>query len=428
VRLLSEELKSKCKMRHQDFIRNCLLTFPVIVAFILNLIRKSIQVELNCFTSMLSLKWISKQAFSAARQKLSPTVFIDLNQTLISEFYTDNEFKTLFGCRLIGVDGSTLQLPNNMEMEKKYGVCTNQTKTIFPMARTSFAYDLLNGITLDALLSPYSSSEKDLAVSHLQNIVPLTIKDLYIFDRGYPAVWLIFFHIIHGKEFLMRCSTQFIDEVNKFVKEGRKDGLIELSIRGIKKRQRSALRKLIPNLDLDFKIRLRVVVITLNTGENEILITTLCDSEKIKYEVFADFYHFRWGIEENYKLQKCLLQIENFSGESSIAVEQDFYATIFTANVRALLVAEAQHELKEQSGRKETMYDYKVNRNVSIGILKEKLVESLLNPTINLETFCSRLKEQMKKSMIPIRNGRTFERIRRNNRKRKFCRNQRRSL
>jgi hypothetical protein len=181
-------------------------------------------------------------------------------------------------------------------------------------------------------------------------------------------------------------------------------------------------------LDLDFKIRLRVVVITLNTGENEILITTLCDSEKIKYEVFADFYHFRWGIEENYKLQKCLLQIENFSGESSIAVEQDFYATIFTANVRALLVAEAQHELKEQSGRKETMYDYKVNRNVSIGILKEKLVESLLNPTINLETFCSRLKEQMKKSMIPIRNGRTFERIRRNNRKRKFCRNQRRSL
>jgi hypothetical protein len=374
------------------------------VAFILNLIRKSIQVELNNFTSILSLKWISKQAFSAARQKLSPAVFIELNQTIISEFYTDNEFKTLFGCRIIGIDGSTLQLPNNEEMKRVYGACSNKSGKNFPMARTSFAYDLLNGITLNALVAPYVSSEKEMAAQHLQNIKSVAVKDLYIFDRGYPAGWLIFFHVIQGKDFLMRCNTQFIDGVNKLVKSGCKDGLIELTVKGLRRSQRAALKALIPNLDLKLKVTLRVVVIPLKTGEDEILITTLCSSEQVRYEDFADFYHLRWGIEENYKLHKALIEIENFSGESSIAIEQDFYATIFAANVQTLLADEALQELKKEGLNS----DCKINKSISIGLFKDQVIKELLSRKSNLERFCNRIKEQMKRSTIPIQNGREY--------------------
>lgn len=411
-------------MRPQDFIRNCLLTFPVIVAFILNLIRKSIQVELNNFTSILSLRWVSKQAFSAARQKLSPTVFVELNKTLVSEFYTDNEFKTMFGCRIIGIDGSTLQLPNNEKMKRKYGACSNQSGENFPMARTSFAYDLLNGITLDALVTPYVSSEKEMAVQHLQNIKPIAGKDLYIFDRGYPASWLIFFHVIQGADFLMRCNTQFIDDVNKLVKSGCKDGLIELTVNGLKRRQRAVLRSLIPNLDLKLKVTLRVVVVQLNTGKDEILITTVCNQEQIRYEEFADFYHLRWGIEENYKLHKALVEIENFSGESPVAIEQDFHATIFAVNVQTLLAEEALKELKREKGNN----NCKINKSVSTGLFKDQLIKCLFSCESNLELFCNRIKEQMKKSTIPIQNGREYLRLRKKNWRRKFHKNRRRCL
>ena len=37
------------------------------------------------------------------------------------------------------------------------------------------------------------------------------------------------------------------------------------------------------------------VLITIKTGESEILITTLCDQEKFTYDVFSDFYFMRWG-------------------------------------------------------------------------------------------------------------------------------------
>jgi hypothetical protein len=86
---MSEEFKANFRKRSQDFTRSCLLTFPILVAFILNLIRRSLQVELNAFAKLLPSKPISKQTFSVARLKLHPEAFIELNKTLISEFYTE---------------------------------------------------------------------------------------------------------------------------------------------------------------------------------------------------------------------------------------------------------------------------------------------------------------------------------------------------
>jgi hypothetical protein len=354
-------------------------------------------------------------------------VFVELNQTLISEFYSDNEYKTLFGRRIIAIDGSTLQLPTSDEVIKKYGVNNPLADVLVPMGRTSFAYDLLNEITLHALIAPYKSSEKDLAISHLRNIAPIEAKDLYIFDRGYPATWLIFFHVIHGKDFLMRCSTSFIEKVNGLVKGGNKDALFELSVKELKTHQISALRKLVPDLDMDLKVVLRLVVVMLNTGEMEILITTLTDRKSVKYDDFLGFYHRRWGVEENYKFHKTLMEIENFSGETAIAVEQDFYATILVANIRSLLAEEAMQELMDQGDVKQKS-EYKINKNISLGLLKDKIVKALLSPKVDLEEFCDNLKEQMKKSLILVRNGREFERIKKSGEKSKFCMTRRRAL
>ena len=263
---MSEELKTKFRKRSKDFTRNCLLTFPILITFILNLIRRSLQVELNNFIKILPLRSISKQTFSAARAKLLPEVFIDLNKSLIKEFYTDNEFKTFFNRRIIAVDGSTLQLPSTDEIIKKYGVCKNQSTSI-PMARISYSYDVLNDLTLDAIISPFNASERYMAMQHVKNTNPVNqngIKDLYIEDRGYPSAALFFFYNHMKKDFLIRCKTTFSSEIINIMKEGHKDHIIEISAKKLKSHQRKELQKLVPEINLNKTIRLTSIFTVIN--------------------------------------------------------------------------------------------------------------------------------------------------------------------
>jgi len=366
---------------------------------------------------ILPLSPTSKQTFSAARKKLCPEIFVELNQSLLQEFYTDNEFKTLFGRRVIAVDDSTLQLPSSEEIIKKYGIYKNQTTTSIPMAKISYAYDVLNDITLDAIISPYKESERTMAMQYVKNIAHLTskdIKDLYIEDRGYPSAYLFFYYDYERKDFIMRCKTAFSFEINNIVKKGYKDKIISLSIKDLKPKHK---KKLLPDIDWNKTIQLRVLVIPISSEENEVLITTLLDETQFKYEDFADFYHKRWKVEENYKFYKVRLEIENFSGESTIAVEQDFHATIFTCNIRSMLAIEAEEELKKKNSNKKLKYEYKINKNISAGILKDEIIKILLNKKGNLKQFCNKLKKQMKLSMIPIIQERKYDRIRKSNKK-----------
>jgi hypothetical protein len=243
-KLMSEEFKSKFRRRSQDFTRHCLLTFPVLVVSIVNLIRRSLQVDLNNLSKILPLKRISKQTFSAARLKLLPEAFIELNRVLVQEFYTDNEFKTLFGRRIIAVDGSTLQLPENSGIIEKYGVCLSQGASM-PMARISYAYDVLNDITLDAIIEPFNAAERHMAVRHVKNIATGAssekILDLYIEDRGYPSVPLFFFYAHMKKDFIMRCNSSFINEVKKSIADNCKDRIITLSAKKLNSEQKAEL-------------------------------------------------------------------------------------------------------------------------------------------------------------------------------------------
>lgn len=54
--------------------------------------------------------------------------------------------------------GSTLQLPEGDFIKEKYGTCSNKHEGM-SMARISYAYDPLNGITLDAIMKPYVVGE-----------------------------------------------------------------------------------------------------------------------------------------------------------------------------------------------------------------------------------------------------------------------------
>jgi len=413
--LQSKELFEKCRRKKNFFIRNRVLTFHKIILFILNLIRKSLQIELFSFAKRGEIKEVSKQAFSKARRKLDPIVFKLLNQKLIQEFYTDNEIKTFHGFRILSVDGSQIHLPSSKELINYYGTWQNKNKKT-PMGQASMLFDVLNKITVDSTIVPYKTSERDLALEHIKNIIEINkdtgfvkngITDLFLFDRGYPSMELIISLCKNKKDFIMRCPRLFLNAVKKAVNKGKQDQIIEIKFADLSESAQARIKQKTGNFNENKIIQARVLLFELKSGEQEILLTSLLDQKEYLPIDFFNLYSMRWDIEENYKFQKSIAEMENFSGKSKLTIEQDFFATVFTCNFTSILMQEAQDEMNEALEHKKYKHKYKINRNLGLGLLKDELIKVILSNE-NLDKFCEKVKFQMKKYLVPIRPGRSF--------------------
>jgi len=65
----------------------------------------------------------------------------------------------------------------------------------------------------------------------------------------------------------------------------------------------------------------------------------------------------------NWRILKNRLSLENFTGTSALAVQQDFYVTMFLSNYESLLAYDINKELKQKS--KEHKHSQKVNKAIS---------------------------------------------------------------
>jgi len=76
--------KSSNRISPSYFTRLGKMGFKETILFMLNIINKSVQVELNKFFKEVLIRddSISKQAFLENRQKIHPKVFIDLNDRI----------------------------------------------------------------------------------------------------------------------------------------------------------------------------------------------------------------------------------------------------------------------------------------------------------------------------------------------------------
>lgn len=416
--LHSENFLNSHRTSPNAFLRERVLSFPVMFSFIFNLLRKSIPKEQIAFCKNCNVSRTSRPAITKARRKLSPKAFIEMNHILLKEFYTDNPVKKFHGFITLAVDGSTVQLPiGSTEILQKYRGATNGNCSEVPMARISTLFDVVNGITWDAIIAPYDSNERKMAIQHFKELKSLVEEPLLIiFDRGYPSLALIVYLLENGIDFLMRTSSQFFKEIQEVVKTGKRDTIIQIPLKRASRAAKAELKELFPEINFNKIISIRVVVVTLSTGENEVLITSLLDEKKYPYKIFRELYFKRWGTEENYKFFKVCLEIENFSGKSCIAVEQDFHATVLAANSRALLAYEAMHEINCREriplNSNPKKYVYEINKNISMEALKHEFVNALLHPEISLEHFCKEVKSIMKQYLIPIRPERNFHRER----------------
>jgi hypothetical protein len=154
---------------------------------------KSYQDELDRYFQTLyhtevAERVVFKGNLSKARAKLKYQAFVELNEHLTDGFYDHFQHETWFGFNLLAVDGTTLRVPNETEILKHFGAWNStKGKAPCPKARASQLFDVLNKITVDAIISPKSQGERELAAFHFLKLQP---NDLILLDRGYPAHWV----------------------------------------------------------------------------------------------------------------------------------------------------------------------------------------------------------------------------------------------
>jgi hypothetical protein len=407
-------------LQKTDFTRNRSLTFVNLIVFIINFIKRSTQIELYGFANFFAIPSVTKQAFSKARKKLSPIVFTLLNQKLLEEFYSDNTINLFKGFRVLAIDGSSLRLPQDDALFNQYGGEEQQSSV--PLAKISNMHDVLNNITLHGVINNYKSSERDLAIQHIEYLAHINqpgqaFDDLLMFDRGYPSLTLLLKLYAQKKHFIMRITHSFVSETNIAIKAEKIDSSITIEAFPKNKKFNPVDKEFISQFPKDLKLQLRLLIFDLGNGKKEYILTSLLDQSQFTYNDIFILYGKRWGIEESYKFYKNIVQIENFSGKSKIAVEQEFFGAIFAGNISSLLSLEAEKELEEERLKtvnsektKSLKYQYKANRNILIGIIKDEIM-GILCSNEDLNEYCDKLKNRIKKNLVPIIPGRQFSRF-----------------
>ncbi len=402
--LYSPDFVNRNKKSVNNFIRNRMLNFQTLVLYFINLPKGSYKDELDHFFKALfrldvPVSMVSKMALSLARRKLKYSAFVELNHHLFDFFYKHfKNKKSWHGFNLLAIDGSTLKLLKYKNIREHFGTMKPNNGPEVPMARISQMFDVLNKITIDALIKPYKIGERDLLHEHLIKLLP---NDLLLLDRGYPAYWIFNLIISQGGNFCARISKHW-KIVQRFIESGAQDTIIDLHAS-------AHSRKECLEMELDvMPLRLRLIRVELESGQIEVLITSLIDEDKFPQEIFKDLYHKRWPIEVDYFFMKERIQIGNLSGQSALSVYQDFHSKVFAKNLTWVLSSPAQDVVKHESEGKK--YDYQLNMTQAISKSKDTLFLLFERPRKMRLWLIQQIHNIFIDSTEPIRPGRKFER------------------
>ena len=412
ARMFAPDFCARHRRGPRDFTRKRLLTFPVVVLLLLQKTTKSVQRHLHSFFHQLwpqqSDRLVTSGGWTQARAKLSHTAFIELNQAvLLPCFYAPDQAtqrRDWRGHRLLGCDGSLLRLPAHRQVVETFGALavTNHlgdTGIRYTPARLSVLYDLLNHLGLDARLAPVAQGEVDLVAAQLEHVAQ---NDVLIWDRGFTGFVLMALVLARGAHFVGRCSKGSFAAAQALFRANRAGHSQRVKLVAASQ-QRAQLKQ----LGLPSELSVRFVSVRLPTGELEVLVTSLLLETLYPTQEFLAVYHWRWQHETYHQLLKGRLDLENWSGQTVEAVQQDVQAAVFVSNVETLLSQPAQEALSAADAGRQ--YPAQVNRAVSYHALKERMLDLLWSER-PVEKVLAEIQRWMQSNPVSVRPNRQVPR------------------
>ena len=138
-------------------------------------------------------------------------------------------------------------------------------------------------------------------------------------------------------------------------------------------------RQFVQTDQLPEALSLRLIRVRLDSGETEVLATTLLDAQRYPASEFKQVYGWRWCEETFFDRFKNIFEVERFSGSNVTAIKQDFQGILFLSSLESILTKSAQAELKAKAEHGPSYTAAQVNRAVSYVALLDRVVQLLLS-------------------------------------------------
>jgi len=371
---MSAAIRERFRVKATDFTRERVLTWPTVIVVMLRGQKVSLQTAVNKFFSAVGDVWrvVTASAYRQARQKVQPEVFVHLNAVMCEEYYArygaDQEVVLWHGQRVLGVDGSYLNLPDTEETRGEFSVQTNQHPGGEQVQALALVlYDLRNTVGLSAALGPKQAEKNLLFTTHL---AATQAGDVLVCDRAYADYSVMATVVARQCHFVIRFPRQSFTTVNAFWAALAQERVVTLAVT-------SKARAYVAEQQLPTTLRVRLVKVVLASGEVEVLGTDLLDAQTYPAAEFKAVYGWRWQHETYHDRIKNIFEVERFSGKSAQAIKQDFYGVIFLATLESILSKPAQAVLTAQGVARECRYAPQVNRVVSYVTVLEHIVQLL---------------------------------------------------
>jgi hypothetical protein len=354
------------------------LPFAYVVLLVLRGHKLSLQNTLNkvfkALDKVLSVPQAS--AYSHARQKLKPEIFGLLNRGICQNFYrlyeADGLVKRWRGHRLIGADGTYLNLPDTPETREEFTLQTNQhAGAECVQALCCVLYDLRNDLGLTLSLSKRLGEVHRLIEQLWSATQP---GDVLVLDRAYADYSLVAYAVFHLRHLVVRLPRRRFSQCEPFWDSDEPEQLIQLSLP-----MTAATREFVKQHSLPETITVRLIRVVLPTGETEILLTTLVDAQAYPATEFSQVYNWRWSEETYFDRFKNIFEVERFSGTSVSAIKQDVYGVLMLTSLESVLNKPDQQALEAQAADRKTRFVPQVNRAESYIALVDRVVPLLLS-------------------------------------------------
>ena len=338
------------------------------MAIILRCSPFALQIKLDDYYGEIGCKEevVSKQAYSKARGNLDPDVVkgsFEVTAKTMMECEDLEYYKGKY--RLCATDGSDAAVDNALLSDFGGSGRNRDCAT----AMVSLCYDPLNNIILDGGIYPYATCEREAARGHFTAVSALPkpdgVSELYIFDRYYPSKAFFAEMIDNSLYFLMRVRRKFNVEFDGV----KRNGAVKFAVNGQ-------------------NYQVRVFKITLDSGEEEILVTNLPSCDLTRREA-GELYFKRWAVETKFDSLKNKLELENWSGKRKVTVYQDFWAKLDLANIIAALEFASDDVIEQRTVGKNNKYAQTTNESRLISKFADAYIEILAteNPYQRLALF-----------------------------------------
>lgn len=331
---------------------------------------------------------VTEGAIPQARDRVGSRPVGELFRATARRWAADSAESLLWrGLKVLGVDGTTLSIPDTTENRATFGGPTTGNVTAgYPMVRLSALMVLRSHVVWDFAFGRYENGEAEL-LGRLMSEIPE--ESVTILDRGYNSHAVV--QGFDGKK--RHCLVRWKGVPSwKVVKPlGPGDAVVEIELKGC-----TTLKK---HPELRPVYQMRMIRYERPGFRKSVLLTTMLDPKKYPKAEIADLYHERWELELGYDEIKAqeLARMETIRSKTVERVKQEIYGLMIAYNLVRREMENAARALKLPPRRLSFQYSLRVIRDLFWWA-------STASPG-SLPKMVERMRMELKHIVLPERRG-----------------------